>query len=91
MALKQIEFASLAYTQSKWGNVPSSMVLPMPTSAAVGQQHERNDGRPVYGKEVYGRLYTSVNISWEADIWERSEEERAGTGRLLKPRKRQRR
>lgn len=71
VALKQIEYASLAYNQSKWGNVPT-------ISATVGNasisRPSDNSMNGIMAGQFMGRKYTedyttSVNISWEADIW----------------------
>ncbi|ASK29964.1 RND transporter [Chryseobacterium sp. T16E-39] len=71
VALKQIEFASLAYNQSKWANVPT-------VSATIGNasisRPSDNSMNGMMAGQFMGRKYTedytsSVNISWEADIW----------------------
>lgn len=70
IALKQIEFASLAYSQSKWGNVPT-------VSAAVNANISRPSDNSMNGMmagQFMGKRYmedytASINISWEADIW----------------------
>ncbi|MCJ7932584.1 MAG: efflux transporter outer membrane subunit [Chryseobacterium sp.] len=70
IALKQIEFASLAYHQSKWANVPT-------VSAAANANINRpsdNSMNGMMGGQFMGKRYmedytASVSISWEADIW----------------------
>ncbi|PBJ07996.1 TolC family protein [Flavobacterium sp. ACN6] len=70
-ALKQIEFASLGYSQSKWANVPT-------VSATIGQASiSRPSDNSLNGLSLgqfLGQKYiedynSSINISWEADIW----------------------
>lgn len=71
VALKQIEYASLAYTQSKWGNVPTiSATL---ANASISRPSDNSMNGMMAG-QFMGRKYTedyttSVNFSWEADIW----------------------
>ena len=70
VALKQIEFASLAYNQSKWGNVPT-------ISAAANANINRPSDNSMNGMmagQFMGKRYmedytASLNFSWEADIW----------------------
>nr|WP_315034069.1 efflux transporter outer membrane subunit [uncultured Chryseobacterium sp.] len=70
IALKQIEFASLAYNQSKWGNVPT-------ISAAANANISRPSDNSMNGMmagQFMGKRYmedytASFNLSWEADIW----------------------
>lgn len=70
VALKQIEFASLAYNQSKWGNVPT-------ISAAANANISRPSDNSMNGMmagQFMGKRYmedytASLNFSWEADIW----------------------
>ncbi|WP_292010598.1 efflux transporter outer membrane subunit [Chryseobacterium sp.] len=71
VALKQIEFASLAYTQSKWGNVP---VINATIGNASISRPSDNSMNGMMAGQFMGKKYTedyttSVNISWEADIW----------------------
>lgn len=70
VALKQIEFASLAYTQSKWGNVP---VINAAANANISRPSDNSMNGMMAGQfmgKKYMEDYTaSVNISWEADIW----------------------
>lgn len=71
MALKQIEFASLAYNQSKWANVP--MVNATVANASISRPSD-NSMNGIMAGQFMGRKYTedyttSINISWEADIW----------------------
>lgn len=71
VALKQIEIASLGYTQSKWGNVPTI------NATVAGANITRPSDNSMNGQSLsyflgqkYIEDYTSaVNISWEADIW----------------------
>lgn len=69
-ALKQIEFASLAYNQSKWGNVP---VISGGLNANISRPSDNSMNGMMAGQFMgkrYMEDYTaSVNISWEADIW----------------------
>ncbi len=70
IALKQIEFASLAYNQSKWGNVP---VISAGANANINRPSDNSMNGMMAGQFMgkrYMEDYTaSVNISWEADIW----------------------
>lgn len=71
LALKQIEFASLAYNQSKWANVPT--VSATVANASLSRPSDNSMNGMMAG-QFMGRKYTedyttSVNISWEADIW----------------------
>ncbi|UEQ78317.1 efflux transporter outer membrane subunit [Chryseobacterium arthrosphaerae] len=70
VALKQIEFASLAYNQSKWGNVP---VINASANANISRPSDNSMNGMMAGQFMgkrYMEDYTaSVNISWEADIW----------------------
>lgn len=69
-ALKQIEYASLAYNQSKWGNVP---VISGGLNANISRPSDNSMNGMMAGQFMgkrYMEDYTaSVNISWEADIW----------------------
>lgn len=70
VALKQIEFASLAYTQSKWGNIPT-------VSASANANINRPSDNSMNGMmagQFMGKRYmedytASLSFSWEADIW----------------------
>lgn len=70
VALKQIEFASLGYKQSKWGYAPK-------IDATVASANiNRPSDNSIVGMQIsqFGLKYsedynTSVNLSWEADIW----------------------
>ncbi|RXM39402.1 RND transporter [Chryseobacterium sp. CH21] len=70
MALKQIEFASLAYNQSKWANIPT-------VSASANANINRPSDNSMNGMmagQFMGKRYmedytTSLSFSWEADIW----------------------
>ncbi|WP_246008688.1 efflux transporter outer membrane subunit [Chryseobacterium lactis] len=70
VAIKQIEFASLAYDQSKWGNVP---ILSAGANANITRSSDNSMGgmsAAQFGGKKYTENYTaSVNLSWEADIW----------------------
>lgn len=71
VALKQIEYASLAYNQSKWGNVPT--ISATVANASISRPSDNSMNGMMAG-QFMGRKYTedyttSVNISWEADIW----------------------
>ncbi|KIO51847.1 TolC family protein [Flavobacterium hibernum] len=71
VALKQIEFASLGYRQSKWGNVPT--VSANVASANISRPSDNSLNGLSLG-QFLGQKYiedysTSINISWEADIW----------------------
>lgn len=70
VALKQIEFASLAYTQSKWGNVPTI------SASANGNINRPSDNsmNGMMAGQFMGKRYmedytAALNFSWEADIW----------------------
>ncbi|MBL1220309.1 efflux transporter outer membrane subunit [Chryseobacterium sp. L7] len=71
VALKQIEYASLAYNQSKWGNVPTiSATL---GNASISRPSDNSMNGMMAG-QFMGRKYTedyttSLSFSWEADIW----------------------
>ncbi len=66
VALKQIEFASLAYTQSKWGNIPT---INATVNANVNRPSDNSMNGMMAGKR-YTETYTAaLNFSWEADIW----------------------
>ncbi|AZA90248.1 Outer membrane protein oprM precursor [Chryseobacterium nakagawai] len=70
VALKQIEFASLAYTQSKWGNIPTINA----TANATINRASDNSMNGMMGRQFMGKRYTEdyttgLNFSWEADIW----------------------
>ncbi|MCD1116738.1 efflux transporter outer membrane subunit [Chryseobacterium turcicum] len=71
VALKQIEFASLAYNQSKWGNVPT--VNATIANASVNRPSDNSMNGMMAGQFMGSRYMqdytTSINISWEADIW----------------------
>ncbi|MBW3519096.1 efflux transporter outer membrane subunit [Flavobacterium sp. NKUCC04_CG] len=66
LALKQIEFASMTYKQSKWGNLPK--IDATIGSASINRPAENNSG-PSNGKKYQEDYNSTVNISWEADIW----------------------
>lgn len=70
VALKQIEFASLAYNQSKWGNVP---VISGGLNANISRPSDNSMNGMMAGQFMgkrYMEDYTaSLNFSWEADIW----------------------
>ncbi|MFL9831803.1 TolC family protein [Flavobacterium sp. ST-87] len=71
IALKQIEFASLGYKQSKWANVPTVNAT---VAAANISRPSDNSLNGLSLGQFLGQKYiedysTSVNISWEADIW----------------------
>lgn len=67
VALKQIEFASLAYTQSKWGNVP---VINGVANASINRPSENSMGTGQFmGKKYMEDYKAGLNFSWEADIW----------------------
>ncbi|RXM51838.1 RND transporter [Chryseobacterium sp. CH25] len=70
VALKQIEFASLAYTQSKWGNVPTISA----TANANINRPSDNSMNGMMAGQFMGKRYmedytAALNFSWEADIW----------------------
>ncbi len=71
VALKQIEFASEGYKQSKWLNVP----LVNANLANVGiNRPSGNSMNGMMASQFMGQKYTmdytsSVQISWEADVW----------------------
>lgn len=70
VALKQIEFASLAYTQSKWGNVPTINA----TANGNISRPSDNSMNGMMAGQFMGKRYmedytAALNFSWEADIW----------------------
>ncbi|WP_454880101.1 TolC family protein [Sphingobacterium detergens] len=71
VALKQIEFASEGYKQSKWLNVP----LVNANLANVGiNRPSGNSMNVMMASQFMGQKHTmdytsSIQISWEADIW----------------------
>lgn len=71
VTLKQIEFASLAYNQSKWGNIPT--VSATIANASVNRPSDNSMNGMMAGQFMGSRYMqdytTSINISWEADIW----------------------
>tara|TARA_R110002073_G_scaffold175643_5_gene333120 strand:+ start:873 stop:1418 length:546 start_codon:yes stop_codon:yes gene_type:complete len=71
VALKQIEIASLGYNQSKWGNIP---VVGLNVGTASINRPSDNSLNGVMFGEFLGQRYiedytSTINISWEADIW----------------------
>lgn len=70
VALKQIEFASLAYTQSKWGNVPT---INATANGNISRPSDNSMNGMMAGQfmgKTYMEDYTAaLNFSWEADIW----------------------
>lgn len=71
IALKQIDFASLGYKQSKWANVPTVNAT---IAAANISRPSDNSLNGLSLGQFLGQKYiedysTSINISWEADIW----------------------
>ena len=71
VALKQIEIASLGFTQSKWNNVPT--VNLNAGTASINRPSDNSMNGMSMGQSL-GQSYvedynTSLNISWEADIW----------------------
>lgn len=71
IAIKQIEIASLGYNQSKWGNIPN-VNLNLGTASINRPSDNSLNGKTVgsfLGKTHLEDYSTTVNISWEADIW----------------------
>lgn len=66
LAVKQIEFASMTYKQTKWGNLPK--IDATLGSASVNRPAENNNSSS-NGKKYQEDYNTAVNLSWEADIW----------------------
>ncbi|MGE8556533.1 MAG: efflux transporter outer membrane subunit [Chryseobacterium jejuense] len=66
VALKQIEFASLAYTQSKWGNVP---IINATANANISRPSDNSMNGMMAGKRYTESYTAALNFSWEADIW----------------------
>ncbi|BAP32615.1 RND efflux system outer membrane lipoprotein [Chryseobacterium sp. StRB126] len=66
VALKQIEFASLAYTQSKWGNVPT---INATANANISRPSDNSMNGMMAGKRYTESYTAALNFSWEADIW----------------------
>ncbi|VTP91680.1 TolC family protein [Sphingobacterium daejeonense] len=71
VALKQIEYASLGYTQSKWANVPTVSATIAGATLTRPSDNSLNGQSLGYfvGQKHIGDFTTSVNIGWEADIW----------------------
>ncbi|WP_313001631.1 TolC family protein [Chryseobacterium gleum] len=71
VALKQIEFASLAYNQSKWGNVPKINATIAGATITRPSDNSMNGmmAGQFMGKRYMGDYMTSASFSWEADIW----------------------
>lgn len=70
VALKQIEFASLAYNQSKWANIPT---ISASANANINRPSDNSMNGMMAG-QFMGKRYmedytTSLSFSWEADIW----------------------
>ncbi len=65
-ALKQIEFTSMTYKQSKWGNLPK--IDATLGSGSINRPADNNSNQP-NGKKYHEDYNTTINISWEADIW----------------------
>lgn len=70
VALKQIEFSSLAYKQSKWGYAPKI------DATIAGATITRPSDNSITGLQMgqFGLTHsedysTAINLSWEADIW----------------------
>lgn len=71
VAVKQIESASLAFKQAQWGNVPTVNLTF--GSASINRPSDNSMNGMMFG-QFTGKKYiedysSSVNISWEADIW----------------------
>ncbi|MFD2556569.1 TolC family protein [Sphingobacterium tabacisoli] len=71
IALKQIDIASLAYTQSKWGYVPT-VNLNVGTAAINRPSNNSMNGSMMgqfTGKSYVEDYNTALDISWEIDVW----------------------
>ncbi len=71
VALKQIEIASLLYTQSKWGQVPT-VNLNVGTAAINRPSGNSLNGTTTsmfLGQKYIEDYNSAVTIAWEADIW----------------------
>lgn len=66
VALKQIEFASLAYNQSKWGNIPT---VSASANANINRPSDNSMSGIMEGKKYTEDYTASLSFSWEADIW----------------------
>lgn len=71
IAIKQIDIASLAYTQSKWGNVPTVNLALGTASISRPSDKSANAMMMADGKKYVEDYSTALSISWEADIWGR--------------------
>ena len=71
IAVKQIEFASLGYRQSKWGNVPKIDAQVANANINRPSQNSMNGQSLGYflGQNYLTDYTTAINLSWEADIW----------------------
>lgn len=71
VALKQIEFASLGYRQSKWGNVPKIDATIASANINRPSKNSMNGQSLGYflGQSYLTDYTSSINLSWEADIW----------------------
>lgn len=71
VAIKQIEYASLGYTQSKWANVPTVSATIAGATVSRPSDNSLNGQSLGYfvGQKYIGDYNTSINIAWEADIW----------------------
>ncbi|MDR2285107.1 MAG: efflux transporter outer membrane subunit [Sphingobacterium sp.] len=71
VALKQIDIASLAYRQSKWGYAP---IVNLNVGSAAINRPSKNTMNGAMMSQVTGKSYiedynTSVDLSWEIDVW----------------------
>lgn len=71
VALKQIEFASLGYKQSKWGYAPKIDATVASANINRPSKNSMNGQSLGYflGQDYLTDYTTSINLSWEADIW----------------------
>ncbi|MDQ0064222.1 efflux transporter outer membrane subunit [Chryseobacterium lathyri] len=71
VSIKQIESAALSYNRSKWENVPNvNLNL---ANASINRPSDNSMNGQMFG-QLLGKRYiedygSTVNISWEADIW----------------------
>lgn len=71
VALKQIESASLGYRQAKWGYAPKidATVVSANINSPSGNSMNGESLSYFLGQSYLTDYTTSINLSWEADIW----------------------
>lgn len=70
-SIKQIEIASLSYSQTKWALLPR--IDATIASASINRPSDNSlnglSASQFLGQKYVGDFNTNINISWEADIW----------------------